>query len=174
MKISDDKKVDILLLTLKERYESIHKIRERVQAIGVWTLGILLGVSGWMIQNDKPLTNFDKVLFASGIVLAFLLFQRVYLADLQRGFRSQQRAAVQIENMLKLYEKGFFSEEEISAYPERWKEAGTDAGDGKFFNSTKAMLLVGVLFLVLSIFFGGIKPSYCDQHQYRSPLYRHN
>jgi multisubunit Na+/H+ antiporter MnhG subunit len=156
MNFSDDKKIEILLQALKERYESIHKIRDRVQTTGVWILGLLLGASGWIIQIEEALSVEKKLLFIMGALLAATIYHFLYLADLRRGFRSQQRASVKIEKALGLYEKKFFTDDESSLYEESWQRSGTKNSDGKFFYTTQWLLWIGVLFLVLSIWFNGV------------------
>lgn len=162
MKISEDKKIEVLLAALKERYEALHKIRDRVQASGIWILGILMGASGWLLQSDKSLTISEKLVFIVATLLAFLFFRFDFLADLRKGFTAQQRAAAAIETKLGLYEEALYGEDGSTVYPLTWKDAGTKEGDGKFFDTVYHLLWIGTLFLVISICLNG--GSFGTQH----------
>ncbi len=151
MQISDEKKVDILLLALKERYESIHKIRERVQSIGIWTLGIFLTATGWVFQTDNNLERIEVAMILVTVIVAMSILRLSYLADLEVGFKSQQRAAVKIEKALCLYEKKFFSQEDESVYEEGWKKSGQNGSSGKFFKTTTLLIIIGAIIFVSTV-----------------------
>lgn len=160
MEIPTEKKVDILLTALEERYASIHRIRDRVQSIGIWALGLLLGAGGWVLQNGSTLTCSQKTLSVLGVVSAFIVLRFVYLEDLRNGFRGQQRAMVRLEEVLGFFTPGVFDKSDGAVYPEKWKHSGSQDGDGKFFDTTYALLYVGVAFLILTILFSVSFPQY--------------
>ena len=153
--IDDEKKADILLSALEERYDSIHKIRERVESTGIWFLGIMLGVSGWLLQADVSLTCDQKIIYILAAVVAFVAVRYFYLEDLCTGFRGQQRMAAKIEKALGFFMPGFFDGSSEPMYPEKWEKAGTADGDGKFFRTTYILIYVGVVFLILTILLSG-------------------
>ncbi len=157
MEIPEDKKIEILLAVLKERYDSIHKIRDRVQSSGTWILGILLASSGWLLQVEREFSTLEKAVFILGTLAAFLVFNNVFLADLRKGFRAQQRAAVVTERALGLYEKKLFTREDISVYPDSWQSSGMENSDGKFFGTVRNLLLVGTIFLIGAILLSGVE-----------------
>lgn len=144
-------KVSILIAVLEERYEALRTIRSRVENIGLWSLGLLLGVGGWIIQGDLVMSESEKNLYIAGTVLAFLVLRFGYFEDLVKGFQKQQRATVRIEEVLKLYEPKFFDESEEPVYPKEWQHAGTKNGNGKFFASTYHLLYLGFGFLLFAI-----------------------
>jgi hypothetical protein len=76
------------------------------------------------------------------LVVGVAVVRHVYLRDLEKGFRSQQRVAVRIEECLGLYR---------GIYPMEWQKAGVDSSPGRFFASTYALLYLGsgILALVL-------------------------
>jgi hypothetical protein len=166
MNISDEKKVEVLIAALKERYESLHKIRDRVQSSGIWILGILFAASGWFLQDDRGLGLSKKVTFAAAALFAFLVFRYSFLADLRKGFKNQQIAAASIEEKLGLYEEGKYAQKG-TVYPLSWKDSGTKSGDGKFFNTIYLLLWIGILFLSGSIFLSGYSP---DFHSFQEKL----
>ncbi|HTX87121.1 MAG TPA: hypothetical protein VMC41_03610 [Candidatus Nanoarchaeia archaeon] len=176
MTINDDKKIDILILALKERYDSIHNIRERVQGIGIWALGLLIAAGGWLVQSSIILTDDQKIFVILGIIVAFIVLRYVYLEDLRRGFIGQQRAAVQIESALKLFTPGAFCGED-TIYPKNWEKAGTEEGGGKFFNSTTALLFVGIALFTLAVLLNGCFQEHVlgpDSYSYHSARWHQN
>lgn len=153
--LSDDKKVEVLLAALNERYESLRAIRERVQSVGIWALGIFVAAGGAVIGNAVSLTIAQKALYIVGIVLAVIALRFKYLADLSAGFKNQQRVAARLEQALGLYTPGVLDDRSDSVYPSEWKQAGTIRGGGRFFRSTHLLLYVGVTFFIASILLSG-------------------
>lgn len=149
--LDKDHKVTILIAALEERYEALRIIRGRVESVGLWSLGLLLSAGGWIISSGIVLTCFEKTLYLIGAVLAFAVLRFNYLEDLAKGFKKQQQAAVSIEKVFKLYELGFYADAGESIYPKEWEQAGTDKGDGRFFNTTYNLLYVGFAFLLIAI-----------------------
>lgn len=154
MKLDDGQKVDVLLAALAERYEALRTIRERVQNIGIWALGLLVAAGGWLIQREEDLTQPERWMAVLGLIGAVVALRWVYLADLQKGFAAQQRTAAKVEVALGLYDAGVFDRSDAPIYPPSWANAGAKRGSGRFFASTYALLYVGALFLGVVIFFG--------------------
>lgn len=155
MKHLEKENIAILISALEERYKSIHTIRDRVQNIGVWALGIMLATGGYLLQNDFGMTNFQKVIAIVGVIIAFRILRFEYLADLNKGFKAQQKTAARIEKTLGFFTIGVFDNEATSIYPQVWESAGTHEGGGKFFKTTYRLMLAGIVFLVVSIIFSG-------------------
>ncbi len=154
MKLKKDN-TEVLLFALKERYESQHKIRDRVQSIGIWSLGLLLAASGWLMQEETILTFYQKLFMGLGVIVGFIILRYVYLADLYKGFCSQQRVAVRLEKILGFYTKGVYDNSNKTIFPKEWISAGYSNSGGKFFDSTYLFLFIGGVFLVLAIIFNG-------------------
>ena len=155
MKIDENKKIDVLLSALEERYASIHKIRERVQSVCLWALGLLLGAGAWLMQSNIILTAIQKASTIVVILIAFVILRFVYLNDLYKGFSTQQRVAARLEKALYLYAPGVFDDSDKPLYPQEWEKAGMGESDGKFFRSTYILLYFGVFFIILAILFNG-------------------
>lgn len=147
MTLTDDHKIQVLISALGERYAALRAIRERVQAIGIWTLGILAGAGGWLLQTDQLLTLSERWIGALGLFVALSVLRWRYLSDLQRGFISQQRIAADLEAALGLFEPGLYGKPGQSMYPPSWAEAGRVGGRGRFFGSTYLLIYVGAGFL---------------------------
>ncbi len=153
--IDKEQKVSILLAALDERYKSMHMIRERVQSTGVWALGLLVAAGGALLQSGVVLPSEQVLLYVIGTLIAFGILRFRYLEDLQKGFKSQQRVTVRLEQSLGLFTPGVFDDDSKSVYPEDWKRAGNGEGGGKFFETTYLLLYVGVAFLLASIVLSG-------------------
>ena len=146
---------EILLFGLKERYESQHKIRERVQSVGFWSLGLLLSGGVWFLSSSYNFGVLQKIIIISGVLLSFYVLKFEYLSDLYKGFKTQQKIAVKIEDSLGYYSTIKEKNSSNSIYPASWKKSGSDGGDGRFFRSTNYLLYLGFGFLILSIIFSG-------------------
>jgi hypothetical protein len=143
MQIPEDKKIDVLINALDERYKSIHTIRERVQTVSIWILGILIGAGGWLFQSNMCFSVYDK--FFSVILLSIIwgTLRWFYFNDLQKGFNSQMRVATKIEDSLCLFDEKIYSDSEDSIFPKSWKKAGQKGCEGKFFDNTYNLLIIG-------------------------------
>lgn len=149
---SSDKK-DILLAALEERYSAMRIIRERVQVVSVWALGLMVATAGWLVQSNMPIKFEHKVLYVMVLGVSFWVLRFKYFNDLQKGFLSQQRVTIRIEKSLGLYTPGLFDDKNDTIFPIKWECAGDNDGNGKFFASTYLMLYVGIIILVLAILF---------------------
>jgi len=154
IEINSSAKINILQDALKERYHAQHVIRERVQNVSLWTLGILLAAAGWLIQTKTALNAGQKWAFSLVIAAAFIVLRFFYLKDLERGFETQQKVAARIEGILGLYEKEFFDDLGESVYPLKWKDAGSRK-DGRFFKSNYLLLYTGFTILIIAVWFYG-------------------
>ncbi len=148
----EKEKTDILLSALEERYKSVHAIRDRVESIGLWALGLMLAAGGWFIIHGINSCT-QKVLYALALSAAFGALRFRYLRDLEGGFRNQLRIAVRIEKALGLFTPKFFDEQDEPIYPKSFEKAGTDHASGRFFQSTHILLYIGFFFLIASILF---------------------
>jgi hypothetical protein len=153
--LDKDKNIPVLISALEERYRSIHTIRDRVQNIGIWSLGIMLSAGGFIFQSDITMNLSQKSIFIIGLVIAFWVLRFEYLEDLHKGFKAQQKVAARIENILGFFESGVFDKETTSVYPEGWINAGKEKGGGKFFSKTYLLIVTGTLFLIAAIIFNG-------------------
>ena len=143
MKIHEDKKVDILLNALDERYKSIHTIRERVQSVSIWILGILIAASSWLFQSSICFSMYHKFFSIILLLIIWATLRWFYFKDLQNGFNSQMRVTAKIEDSLGLFDGKIYSESEDSLYPKSWKKAGQKDCEGKFFDNTHNLLIIG-------------------------------
>lgn len=150
-----EQKINILLQSLKDRYEAMHIIRKRVQDICIWILGILFAASGWIYKSDWQLDKEEKIIYSLIIFICFLLIRFVYLSDLDKGFKKQQQVAVKIESVLGLFDTDFM-DGVGQIFPEEWKKAGNNNCKGNYFKSSYYLLYLGFLLIILAIWSVGI------------------
>lgn len=143
MKIQEDQKINILINALDERYKSIHTIRERVQTVSIWILGILIGASGWLFQSNMCFSLHQKTLSVALLLLVWATLRWFYFNDLQKGFNSQMKVAAKIEDSLGLFDEKIYTDSEDSIYPKSWKKSGQKGCEGKFFDNAYGLLIVG-------------------------------
>ncbi len=151
MTINNNEKIDILKTSLEERYLSIHKIRDRVESVSLWTLGAFVSAGGWLIQSDITLSSTERILSVLGAVMVLVVIRFFYLSDLEIGFKRQLQVASEIEESLGLYTPGIFNDKESPIYPKEWRMSGTPTGGGNYFKSTNSLLYAGTIFLVAVI-----------------------
>lgn len=163
----NEQKVSILVSGLEERYKSIHAIRDRIQSICVWALGLMLAASGWLIQSDMQFSPCQKFFYIVSVLVAFWALRFNFLSDLYRGFQRQQQVAVRLEKALGLFTSKIFDEEETSVYPKEWENAGSSNGSGRFFASTYLLLYIGVAALVLAIIMHDGGHSFHQMHHFQ-------
>jgi len=148
---SHSDKKDILIAALEERYEAMRVIRQRVQGVSVWALGLMVAAAGWLIQTDVFISSEQKLLYILGLSLAFWVLRFKYFDDLQKGFLKQLHVAARLEKALGFYSSGEFNDSKEPIYPKEWEHAGGKNGRGNFFSSTYLLLYVGVAILVVAI-----------------------
>lgn len=151
IELDEKDKLQILLVTLQERYKSIHTMRNRVQNICTWILGIFLFFSGLLIKFDLGLTLGQKFLFSIFLLIAYYAVKCRYIKDIENGFNSNLRVAARIEKTLKLYESNFYDSLNSSLYPDKWQHAGTEHSEGNYLNNSYWLLRIGTIFLLIAI-----------------------
>lgn len=150
MKIQDEEKPNILIEALKERYKALHIIRQRIENVSLWSLGLLIAASGWIVGLNEPLGRKEKCLIIFAVIIGFSVLRLFYLSDLNKGFRNQQKVIVKIEETLGLFKDNLYSESG-SIYPKNWSETGDKNGSGNFFSHTNLLIYTGVGIFILSI-----------------------
>jgi len=144
-------KTDILLNALSERYKSIHLIRERIQTVSIWILGLLIAGAAWVYQSNIYFTQIELLGILITIIFIWFCVYKFYLSDLVKGFNGQRKIAAKIEKNLGFYSKRYFSEEEESLYSEEWKNSGKEKSEGRFVRNTYFLLAIGFILLIISI-----------------------
>ena len=120
MNIDDDKKVDILLSLLNERYNASHRMRERSLNFAIWILGFGIAVA-WMLLGDINLSISQKVVLTIFIVIIGYL-TRKFLLYIEAGFNTNKEVMVTLEETLECYEQNKYVEGK-SLYPEKYRDS---------------------------------------------------
>ena len=149
--MEEEMKIQVLLAIAEERNKAIHIIRERVQKMCTWIMGIFLAVAGWIMKENISLLPIQKGVLVGVIVTIVLVIHLSYLKDIMQGFKVQQRVLARIEDALKLYEPGVYDDKESGLFPNTWKKAGTNKGSGRFFANNLYLLYIGAVSLIISI-----------------------
>lgn len=152
MKIDKNQKINILNQALYERYRSVHIIRERVQTVSIWILGILLTAAGWLFQSNICFSLSQKVVAVLLLLTVWIALRLLYFADLEKGFNGQRQVAAKIEGIIGLFDKAFCSDLDDSIYPKSWEWSGKKGSEGRFFGNTYNLLAIGfgiISFIIL-------------------------
>ena len=144
-------KINILLNALDERYKAIHIIRERVQTVSIWILGLLIAGAAWVYQANVYFKCIEMICLFFVIICIWFCIWKFYFSDLEKGFNSQRKIAAKIEKALGFYTNGYFLEGEQSMYPKEWEDAGKENSEGKFMRNIYILLALGFILLMISI-----------------------
>lgn len=106
MKIADERKFDVLMAQLDERYAALHKMRDRSMNFTLWILGLGLGMA-WLLISEVALNKTQSFLIAA-FLAAISLASFFFLKAIHRGFDHNRAITIRLETMLKLYEDDFY------------------------------------------------------------------
>lgn len=136
---------------LEERYKVLHTIRDRVQNLSIWVLGLFITSGGWLLQTDMTMRTTEKLFFSIAIILSIIFIRVFYLRDLEKGFKTQQQIQAKIETLLGLCTPGMYIQD--SVYPQEWAHAGTKRGRGRFFLHNYLLIYLATVILLVCIWF---------------------
>jgi len=119
MNISDNKKIDILLSLLNERYNASHKMRERSLDFSIWILGFCIAIA-WMLLSNINLSLSQKIILTMFIVIIGCL-TRKFLSYIKAGFNTNKEVMITLEEALECYKPNKYIENK-SLYPEKYKD----------------------------------------------------
>ena len=106
LEMQTDKKIDVALAQLSERYMALHNMRDRSMQFTIWILGLGLAL-GWLLLSEIALTPIQ-----SRVLLAFLIFiplaSHLFLRGIHTGFKNNMVIARRLERALLLLEPGAY------------------------------------------------------------------
>jgi len=162
MKISEERKLDVLLAQLEGRYDALHKMRERSMRFVLWILGLVLAMA-WLLINETVLTCVQKcVITVLLLVLGVVSFLFVYA--IARGFKANRKIMIRTETALELYERDCYGISESILPP---KFSCQKIGWTGHFNTLYGLIII--VFLSL-IFLTWTNPSKLRSMGARAPL----
>jgi len=106
LKLPDEKRVDILMAQLSERYGALHKMRDRSMNFTLWILGLGLALA-WLLISEVTLNGWQACAVAL-FLFAIGFCSIVFIRAIHRGFNNNRDIVIRIERLLKLYEEDFY------------------------------------------------------------------
>lgn len=149
MEISHEKKVDVLLNLLNERYEASHRMRERSLSFALWILGFGIAMA-WMLLSQMALTFSQKIILTIFVVVIGILTKK-FLASIEVGFDKNRKVMIKIEEALECYKADVYIET-TALFPEEYKNL--DKKETSHFTSLYQWIWSIVAMLIFLIWLG--------------------
>lgn len=142
MDISEEKKLEVLLSQLQERYDALHKMRDRSMQFVLWILGFGLGMA-WLLINEASFTLEQKILISILLIIlgATILY---FVCSIGRGFNVTRQIIIKLETSLKLYDKNYYNISD-SILPTKYSSKKT--GLSGHFKTLNTLIIVVLLSL---------------------------
>ena len=101
-----DKKIDVALAQLSERYTALHNMRDRSMQFTIWILGLGLAL-GWLLLSEIALTTIQKLVLLL-ILIVIPYASHLFLRGIRIGFDNNLAIARRLERALLLLEPGAY------------------------------------------------------------------
>ena len=153
MEIPEQRKLDVVMAQLQERYEASHKMRDRSMQVVLWILGFGLGM-GWLLISETPLSCSQQV----AITIFLLLLNIVtlwFVSAIRRGFENNRQIVIRLETILKLHELNSYGIAE-SVLPRKYSEMKRRWTG--HFETLYAIILVVLISLIVLTWTNPCKP----------------
>ena len=110
LELTDDKKIEVALTQLSERYTALHNMRDRSMQFTIWILGLGLALA-WLLLSEIALTTPQTiVLLIMLIVIPYSSY--LFLRGIKTGFKNNLDVARRLERALHLLEPGVYLEKQ--------------------------------------------------------------
>lgn len=146
MKIPDEKKPDVLLAVLQERYTASHNMRSRSMQFTLWISGLALGLA-WLLIRESPLSC-SQCWALTGLITVLFAGTLYFILALRRGFQNNRQAVISAERALAMYEPGVYLED-TTLLPKEYTTAKPKWSD-HFCSLCLWILLLGISLLILT------------------------
>lgn len=121
MDIDENKKADIVLGLLNERYGASHRMRDRSLNFTIWILGFGIAMM-WILLGEINLQTPQKVLLSIFIaIIGYLTIK--FLSYIEAGFNANKEVMVTLEEALECYKQSAYIENK-TLYPETYRNLG--------------------------------------------------
>jgi len=105
-RVLEEKKTDVAVAQLSERYTALHNMRDRSMQFAVWILGLGFAMA-WLLISEVALSPLQRALTFGFLVLigiaSFLFVRGIHI-----GFRNNMAIAARLEESLGLFEQGAY------------------------------------------------------------------
>lgn len=149
----EDQQIEILKTLYSQQQSTAHILRERMSKITTGATGLLIVVDGWIITSVKNLTDAHLLMLVLSIIV--IIGVSIYsLNSRYKEFSAVARLIVRIERAMKLYDPGFFIENE-PLYPSEYENLGQDDyehGKNIFRSHAYILAIFGLLSICLAAF----------------------
>jgi len=146
MELPENKKLEVLMAQLQERYDASHKMRDRSMQFTLWILGLGLGM-GWLLISETTLSCSQQVAITVFLVLLNIV-TIWFVRAIHRGFENNRQIVIRLETILKLHEQNSYGIAE-SILPPKYSEMKRK-WTGHFETLYAVILVVFVTLIVLT------------------------
>lgn len=153
MEIPENKKLDVLMAQLQERYDALHKMRDRSMQFVLWILGLGLGMA-WLLINEVELSSTQR-LFLTIFLIVISLAVWFFVHAIACGFKANLGIIIRIEKVLKLYENEYYG---ISNPILPCKFSRQKCGKTGHFNTLYMMIVIVFIALIVLTLTNPFKP----------------
>ena len=169
MKLSEEKKLDVVMSQLGERYAALHRMRDRSMAFTLWLLGLGLGM-GWLLMCEVTLDT-EQIVYTVIVLCIFGVSSVLFVRGIQRGFSKTREIVIRLERALRLYDNDAYGlsapilPKEYLGRKCRW------SGHFETLYALLAAMFLILIFLTLAHSFGHTKAS--DASSVSMPIEKH-
>ena len=155
MEISEEKKLDVLMAQLQERYDALHKMRDRSMQFVLWILGFGLGLA-WLLIHETFFTLSEKILI-SLLLCALWVTTLYFIWSIGKGFNDTRQIIIRLESSFKLYDKNYYDISD-SILPTKYSSKKT--GISGHFKTLNVLIMVVFLALMFLTWFSSCKTAF--------------
>lgn len=110
LELPSDKKIDVALTQLSERYTALHNMRDRSMQFTIWILGLGLALA-WLLLSEIALTTPQTIVLLI-MLIAIPYASYLFLRGIKTGFKNNLDVARRLERALHLLEPGAYLEKQ--------------------------------------------------------------
>lgn len=110
LELPTDKKIDVALAQLSERYTALHNMRDRSMQFTIWILGLGLALA-WLLLSEIALTT-PQTFVLLIMLIAIPYASYLFLRGINAGFKKNMNIARRLERALLLFESGTYLEKQ--------------------------------------------------------------
>ncbi len=139
---------EILKLLFEEHHRQLAAKRQKIHSIAERTLALLMGIAGWLVVSDKPLSE-D---FSWIITFAVLIITGAACFTIYNNNRAYFEVAIvirRINELLGLFEPNKFLPNE-PLYPDSWKKFGERDKLKGFLPHWCMIIMAAILCIILA------------------------